>query len=297
MKHNIDWNDLRYLLLVARHGSVSAAARELGVNHTTVLRRINSFEEANKLRFFIKKSTGYKPTPEGLQLLEAACAVEEKINDLERKIKGAENEMSGQVRITAVDSLCHPLLLKHINSFTHSFPEIEVLFSATNQVLDLGNRDSDIAVRPGLDLPEHLHGYRVADMACHVYLHEALSEHDPDSLPWLGLDRPISTTYIGQQYEQMIQNKSVAFRANSFKALQMAAEQLAGCTLLPCFLGDTSDSLQRLPGSQYTFTTGLWVVSHKDLALSKPISRLMEHIHAGLQQDEDLFAGQRSRCF
>ncbi|WP_428242796.1 LysR family transcriptional regulator [Gynuella sp.] len=297
MKHNIDWNDLRYLLLVAKHGSVSAAARELGVNHTTVLRRINSFEEANKLRFFIKKSTGYKPTPEGLQLLEAASAVEEKINDLERKIKGAENEMSGQVRITAVDSLCHPLLLKHINSFTHSFPDIEILFSATNQVLDLGNRDSDIAIRPGLDLPEYLHGYRVADMACHVYVHEALSERDPDSLQWLGLDRPIKTTYIGQQYEEMIQNKSVVFRANSFNALQMAAEQLAGCTLLPCFLGDSSDCLRRLPGSQYTLITGLWVVSHKDLALSKPISRLMEHIHVGLQEDEDLFAGLRSRCF
>ena len=295
MKHKIDWNDLHYLLLVARHGSVSAAAREIGVNHTTVLRRINSFEEANRTRFFIRQSTGYKPTPEGLQLLEAACAVEEKIKDLERKIKGAENEMTGEVKVTAVDSLCHQLLIKHIASFTNSFPDIEVRFSTTNYVLNLSNRDSDVAVRPGLELPDHLQGHRVSDMACEIYVHEALVDHNVDQLPWLGLDAPINDTYVGQQYEQLLESKQVVLRASSYNSLLFAAEQKCGCTLLPCFLGDLSPSLRRVAAYPIHLVTGLWVVSHRDLALSKPISRFMEHIYEGLKQDEDLFAGHRSR--
>ncbi|MFA0372415.1 LysR family transcriptional regulator, partial [Vibrio sp. 10N.222.54.F6] len=108
--HNIRWDDLQYVLTVANEGSLSAAARALGVNHSTVLRRIDTFEYRHKLRIFHKLPTGYKLTVEGQKLLESALAIESTVRELEHKVFGQELKLEGTLRITTTDALSRLIL-------------------------------------------------------------------------------------------------------------------------------------------------------------------------------------------
>ena len=85
---HIEWDDLGYVLAVAEHGGLAAAARALGVNHTTVLRRVNAFEEAQGLRLFERLPTGYALTAGGEEMLAAARSMSGVVADLERRLAG-----------------------------------------------------------------------------------------------------------------------------------------------------------------------------------------------------------------
>src|SRR4051794_37500716 len=101
----MDWNDLRFLLAVADGGSLSAAARALDVNHTTVLRRIARFETELGLRLFERLPTGYALTKGGDALAAAARQVEETVTAVERRIEGEDLRLSGVVRVATTDTL------------------------------------------------------------------------------------------------------------------------------------------------------------------------------------------------
>src|SRR3712207_7391952 len=106
----IDWEDLRYVLAVADASSLASAARGLGVNHTTVLRRVNAFEERLGLRLFDRLPTGYALTAGGEELLAAARRMAETVTELERKLSGQDLRLEGTLRVTTTDTLMASLL-------------------------------------------------------------------------------------------------------------------------------------------------------------------------------------------
>jgi DNA-binding transcriptional LysR family regulator len=107
---DLEWDDLRFVLAVASAGSLAGAARALGVNHTTVLRRVIAFEKRLGLRLFERLPTGYVLTAGGEELIAAARRVEETITTLERKLAGRDSRLSGAVRITTADTLMASIL-------------------------------------------------------------------------------------------------------------------------------------------------------------------------------------------
>src|SRR5215211_9374586 len=96
-RHRIDWEDLRFVLAVADASSLAAAARALGVNHTTVLRRVNAFEERLGLRLFERLPTGYVLTAGGEELIAAAQRIDETVTTLERRLAGRDLRLTGTV--------------------------------------------------------------------------------------------------------------------------------------------------------------------------------------------------------
>src|SRR5687767_1636137 len=99
-----EWDDLRYVLAVATAGSLASAARLLGVNHTTVLRRVSAFEERVGVRVFDRLPTGYVLTADGAELIAEARQIEERITALGRQIAGRDLQLSGTLRITSTDT-------------------------------------------------------------------------------------------------------------------------------------------------------------------------------------------------
>jgi DNA-binding transcriptional LysR family regulator len=99
MQH-INWDNLRYVLMVANKGSIAAAARELEVNRTTVLRRINKFQENLNCRIFDRGDTGYVLTPEAEKMIKAAREVENTLFDMQRQIAGHELKLEGELRVS-----------------------------------------------------------------------------------------------------------------------------------------------------------------------------------------------------
>ena len=153
MTHRVNWDDLRFVLAVADHGSVAAAARRLGVNHTTVLRRMHAFEESQKIRLFERLPTGYVLTAEGEQLVAAARSIDDTVTGLERRIAGRDLKLEGVIRVTTTDTFMASMLPPHLADFRKKHPRIAIELALTNSRLNLTKRDADVAIRPARELP------------------------------------------------------------------------------------------------------------------------------------------------
>ena len=249
----MNWDDLRYVLAVADHGSVASAARRLGVNHTTVLRRLHAFEEAKKIRLFERLSTGYVLTAEGEQLIAAARSIDDTVAALERRIAGRELKLEGVIRVTTTDTFMISVLPRHLASFRERHPRIAIELALTNSRLNLTKRDADVAIRPARELPAPLIGERVCDVGFAVYGAESYLDGRPADIfaaghAWLGGDEMLANAPVVRWMSRQVPSARIAFRADSFVALHHAAAAGLGLATLPCCLGDQDPALRRLEG-------------------------------------------------
>ena len=186
--HN-NWDDLRFILSVAKHGSVAAGARALGVNHSTVLRRITAYESSRDVQVFIRRASGYQLTDAGQELIRVLQTVDTQFADLERKLAGHDLRLEGRVRITTTDSIALSVMSKHMATLVEAYPLIEPELAVTNGHLDFGRRDADVTVRPCIEPPAELVGDVVCPLRFRIYGSEtyvARNGHtDLDRHAWL----------------------------------------------------------------------------------------------------------------
>src|SRR5258706_11350848 len=156
------WDDLRYLLAIARNRSLAGAARALAVNHSTVFRRLNAFERELGVRLFERLPEGYVPTVEGEEIRRQAEAIEASMHALERTVAGRDYRLSGEIRMTTAPSLASDYVAGYLAEFRQRYPEIRVEIAVGDHDFDLARREADIALRATLRLPEFLVGRRVA---------------------------------------------------------------------------------------------------------------------------------------
>ena len=236
MQH-INWDNLRYVLVVANKGSIAAAARELGVNRTTVLRRINIFQQNLNCRIFDRGDSGYVLTPEAEKMIDAAREVEGTLFDMQRQIAGHELKLEGELRVTTTDTFMLSLLGPHLASFQQTHPHIVVEVLMTNNVLDLNRRDADVAIRPTRSPDAGLVGRRLCDVDFGVYAtRQLLQSVDRERLfdaRWIGFVDSIMHTPIGVWFNSAVDIRNICLRCDSFVAVRVAAESGIGLALLP----------------------------------------------------------------
>lgn len=277
----INWDNLRYVLMVASKGSIAAAARELEVNRTTVLRRINAFQDNLNCRIFERGEAGYVLTPEAEKMISAAREVENTLFNMQRQLAGRELKLEGQLRVTTTDTFMVALLGPHLANFHRKHPYIIVEILSTNNILDLNRRDADIAIRPTRTPDAHLVGKRLSDVEFGVYASRGfLQTHEVVDVyrqSWVGFDDSMRPTPPGSWFETTVPADRVCWRADSFVGVKVAAENGIGLALLPCLLGDSSDQLQRLPLQVPELTIGLWLLTHPDLMRSARVNAFIEY--------------------
>lgn len=285
MQHT-NWDNLRYVLVVAKKGSVASAARELGVNRTTVLRRIDAFQEDIGCRIFERARSGYALTVEAEKIIEAANEVESVIFNIQRQIEGKELRLEGELRVTTTDTLMVSMIGPHLAEFHRKFPHITVTVSVTNSVLDLTRRDADVAIRPTKEPDAALVGNRVGDVQFHVYASAdylsnvgrlALENHY-----WIGFDTNLLSTAPARWLEDRYPHAKICLKSDTFVGLRVAAENGLGLALLPHYLGDASSRLVRVEAPTEELTTGLWLLTHPDLIRSARISAFVDHFSKAL---------------
>ncbi|MDH3218733.1 MAG: LysR family transcriptional regulator [Gammaproteobacteria bacterium] len=285
MQH-INWDNLRYVLVVANRGSIAAAARELNVNRTTVLRRISQFQENLNCRIFDRGSNGYALTPEAEKMIDAAREVESTLFDMQRQIAGHELKLEGELRVTTTDTFMLSVLGPHLASFQQQHPHIVVDLVVTNSILDLNRRDADVAIRPTPHPEPDLVGRRLCDVEFGIYASPEFAADGAgvDILEhrWIGFVDSLHTTPLGTWFDRSIDRSKVCLRCDSFVSVLVAAESGIGLALLPRFLGDASRVLRRVEMSTAELTTGLWVLTHPDLARSARVNAFVEHLSAAL---------------
>jgi DNA-binding transcriptional LysR family regulator len=285
MQH-INWDNLRYVLMVANKGSISAAARELEVNRSTVLRRISTFQENLNCRIFDRGDGGYVLTPEAEKMIDAAREVESTLLDMQRQIVGHELKLEGELRVTTTDTFMASLLGPHLASFRREHPHIVVDVLVTNSILDLNRRDADVAIRPAQNADARLVARRLCDVDFGVYAAaELLPGVDRENFfagRWIGFVDDIMQSPIGGWFGAMVDTRDICLRCDSFVSVRFAAEAGVGLALLPCLLGDSSSQLTRLPVDTSEMTIGLWALAHPDLVRSARVHAFIEHLSEAL---------------
>ncbi len=285
----MDWNDLRYVLAVGMAGTLAGAARALGVNHTTVLRRIAALEAKSGVRLFERLPGGYVPTEAGEALLETARRIDTAVVDLERRMAGQDLRLSGGLRVTTTDTLMASLLPPILAAFRAAHPGIIVEVAVTNTVLNLTRRDADVAIRPADDPLPALVGRRVASIAFAVY-------GSPDYLKqkdraWLAPDDSLADTLAARWMREALPEVTVAARASSLLALRELAAAGLGLAVLPRYLGDPTPGLVRLNTPRITSTSGLWVLTHEDLRRTARVRAFTEFVAQAFTRQRKLLQG------
>lgn len=274
----MDWEDLRYVLAVAEKGSLSAAARKLGVNHATVLRRVNAFEETMGIAVFDRTARGYRIAPRRRRVLDAMQAVEDAALGVERAITAARSPLAGLVRVTSTDTMCLGILPEIVAAVQLGAEGLEIELSSLNQHADLARLDADIAVRPAAKLPPELTGVVAAQLGLSVYA-------APDGqAAWLGLSGNLAVATLGAKIKDVLGDAPIAARSDSFPVLREMAAAGQGRAILPCILGDPDPRLVRLDGLIPATAVDLWVASHVDLAEVPRIRAVRDLIIAGLER-------------
>lgn len=292
----MQWDDLQYVLAVADSGSLAGAAHALGVNRTTVLRRINAFERRHGLRVFERLPGGYALTPGGKELLSAARGLEHTIFTLERKLAGQDQRAEGVVHLTTTDTLMASILPAHLESFRREHPGIVLHVVASNTLLDLARRDADIAIRPVLQPPETLIGRRISAVGFAVYAapaHAAVANPDSplDAHDWVAPDESLAQTSVARWMADAVPESRWAIRADSLLALRELAAAGAGLAALPCYLGDGDPRLVRLRPPVKEMTTALWVLTHPDLMRTARIRLFFDHVVKALARERSSIEG------
>ncbi len=294
-----EWDDLRYVLAVANTGSLAGAARTLGVNHTTVLRRLATFENRLGLRLFERLPTGYVLTAGGEELIAAARGIEDTVTALERKLAGRDLRLTGTLRVTTTDTLMASLLPEILAEFRSAHAGIQLEVAVANQMFNLGKRDADVAIRPAKEPPEALVGRRVAKVAFAVYAGHGYAARgrriDLARERWLAPDDSLAGTSAARWMRATLPESEIVLRADSFVALRQAAEAGLGLAALPCYLGDTSPGLVCVHPPIAEMETALWVLTHEDLRRTARVRAFTEHVAAAFARRRPLLEGANAR--
>lgn len=290
----LNWDDLKFFLAVSKAGSVRAAAAHLNVNHTTVSRRINSFELALGQRLFERTSKGYIKTKLAEDIYNEASYLEERLNSVERKIIGKDDDLSGDIRVTLPALLGSDLLMPGFAKFCQLHPNIEIEILDSVKELNLANREADVAFRIVKNPPEYLIGRKVAVIhrACYISKQYADKLNDPTWLAkqnWLGwsdkLRRPIGL--IAKEYPRFSSKHKIS---NALLQLE-ACKQAMGIAILPCFKGDIDPDIVRVPPYLSEAKYDLWILSHPDMRKNNKVQTFVRFMTTYLAAQRELIEG------
>ncbi|HEX5379363.1 MAG TPA: LysR family transcriptional regulator [Phenylobacterium sp.] len=293
----MDWDDLRYMLAVARSGSALSAARVLGVNQSTVIRRIVQAECAVGAQLFERQRTGYRLTELGRQVVETAERVEAEITTLTNLLEAQQRALGGVVRLTLSETLANRLVAPGLLQFQKRYPAVLVELITEDRRLDLARGEADIALRAG-SRPEGagVVARRMPDAAWNLYCSRAYAAENGaparrEEIPGhaiIGMEGRMAGLPAPLWLQASAPDTFIRFRSNSLTNLVSNLRAGLGLATLPCFVGDGEPDLMRCLPHIPELDSEVWLVIREDL-------RATPHIRAFADFLADYVHGQRAR--
>jgi DNA-binding transcriptional LysR family regulator len=291
----MDWNDLRLVLAICRAGTLSGAGRALGINHSTVFRRINAIEKRLDVRLFDRQPTGYVMTEAGEAVQRAAENIDEQIDGLTRELLGRDLRLQGPLRITSPEGLGLKLLGPLLGTFCEEHPGIHMDLIITSDTLRLARREADIAVRVTRKPPDNLIGRRICKFRFAMYASRSYVKSHPDTPledhQWILTDDGFEQLPPTLWKRKEVGAVQVVFSSNNAMATINATRQGLGVAPLPCFLGDDEPELVRVLDPPEALTMDLWILTHPDLRNTARVRALMTFLAEGFEKEKSKIEG------
>lgn len=287
----LDWDDIRLFLELAREGSLSAAARRLKVDHSTVARRVTALEKALGLRLFDRLARGYVLTEEGETLLGTAERMEAEAIALQRQASGRPSTQ-GTVRVSTSPMLASLFMAPRLVEFRKQHPDIRIALSGNNRVVDLNRREADIAIRLTKPKESGLIARRMGAVGFGLYASQAyLAKTKPKDYGFIGYDEALGQ--ISQQLwlEEQLQGRSIVSLCSDMTTMYHIASAGMGIAVLPHFTGTTDANLRRVPTATPAPDRDIWLLVHPDLRRAPRIRTVMDYLVALFERERKLLAG------
>jgi DNA-binding transcriptional LysR family regulator len=292
--HELKWDDLRYFIEVVRSGNVTEAGSRLGVNQSTVSRRIAHLESQLGKALFDRTAKGWVITPVGEKIVLLAEEMAHKADAIHRKIQSDSEDVSGLIKVTVSDVCSKRFVMPVIRDFKRDHPDVDFELIAAEEVLNLAGREADIAIQAILEPPPNVVGKRICRLAFGVYgrpelLHD-LSPETPPCITWIG-DGATMPYWIRKNFPKLKR----AYRTNSSVAMFEMCREGLGLALLPCPLADEADELVRFPVEHVESGQDVWVLSHVDLRATARVRIFRDRMVDFLAKEIDLLEGRKPR--
>ncbi len=274
----IDWQDLLHFAALARTGSLSAAARELGVDHATVGRRIAALERSLDLRLIDRRPRTSPLTADGRAIAELVSGMEENVEAIRRYSKSAVAGLSAAVKVSAPPSIAAHLLAPKAALFRAEHPDITLTIAGVTRRAALNYGEADIAVRMTRPEESDLLVRRIGVMRFGLYAIPTVAQMPEKDWAFIGYDSAMEHLTQQTWLRSLLEGRPIVFRATDVFGQLEAARAGLGVVALPAFLGDGEAGLVRLPVAIQSPTRDLWLVTYPDLRRSPAIRAVMDFV-------------------
>mgnify|MGYP000051750907 FL=1 len=298
---SLDWDDLRYFLAVARVRTASGAAKLLGVNYTTVARRIRSLEQTLGVLLFEKsRTTGFVLTREGEILWPQVDALETQMFSVRELFQDEAKGLSGHVRVACTEAFGTYFLAPHLGVFQQQHPHLHIDLLPLPHFVSLSKREADLLItleRPqqGAYVTAKLCDYNLGLYACAGYLanHPTISSiEDLAQHAFVSYVDNLAFSHQLLYLEATMPNAMVRFRSTSVvaQAAYVRAGQAIG--ILPCFLADPDPNMVRVLPDLLQIKRTFWLCCREDLWGLQRIKVLWQHLRDMTDKEKQLLLGK-----
>ena len=293
-----NWDDLRGFLALAREGTLTTAAKALGVSHPTVSRRVQALEQKIGARLFDRLPDRFVPTSAGEELLADTEAMEKAAHSIHRRSAGLSNTVSGTVRLSAEEATA-ALIARYSAELRAKLPQIEFEVISSHTLANLSRREADLLIREQVPELGDIVARKLGRLAYAIYAARdfPVTRSTPAALAglsWVGFDDD-HIRMPGQSWLLDFRGgRRPEIRGNNWLVLHEATRTGAGLAVLPCHLADPDPLLRRVGGVIAEVFADQWLLVHRDLRALPRVRAVMDAV-IGLFQRERLLLEGRSR--
>lgn len=292
-----DWNDLRSFLAVARTGRLTTAAARLGLDHSTLSRRIAALEHGLKAKLFDRRPAGYSLTAAGEGLLPLAEEMERLALRAQEAIGGSAASVEGTIRIGAPEGFGSYFLAPRIAALKARHPQLMIQLVAAPAVFSLARRDADVAISPSRPPAGRLNVSRLTDYDLALYAAPSYLAQAPAIGSTADLSRHRFVSYIGDLLHfpeldflhQVAPQGSASIESSNLVAQLRATLAGAGLCILPAFLAREEPGLVRVLPEEVILTRSLWLIVHQDLAGLARVKAVVRFLKESVEGERALF--------
>src|SRR5215510_15139709 len=275
----MDWDNLKFFLALAETGSLSRAARQHRVDHSTVARRVGALESELGVRLVERLPRTYRLTREGERVRDRLKKVEAAIDEIARAARGADPSPERVVRVSGPPTLMSRFLAPRLLPLQAEHPGLRIELVGEDRQVSLAQGEADLALRLVRPKEKGVVAKKLAVLTYGLYgSREHVARRGKDAHDFLGYDE--SLDHLPQQHwvKRLAGDKGFALRSNDLTNLMTAARAGLGLAVLPCSMAQTEPDLVRVPTRLPPLTRELWLVFHRDVGRTPAVRTVINRI-------------------
>lgn len=293
--NEMNWDDIKIFLEVARSERLSIAAKRLGMDSSTVSRRLHKLEEQLSTQLFERTLDGHVLTPEGKALIQSATKMEQNVHHAVTSIKNSNQENHGKVRIGVTEAFGNFFIASNLLALQKDYPNIDIDLLHFSRFVKISRNEADIAIAVERPKSTSMIVTKLCDYKLQLYTHSKyLAQIDESEIPLNSLNQQRWVSYVDNllftqelSYEKELKPYistsdnapiNASFSSTSIISQYNAIKSGLGIGVLPCFLADTDKSLVKLHANKISIVRSFWLVTHPESKRLSHVSTVWEYL-------------------